>query len=536
MTAAAERAGAGRLYIPEYELLAGRMACEIPPLEPTDAYNIVVEEALSRYLDPKEMHQPTAFSAATIGRWLEAPEPPAAVFLVGAYKLWTGERSTVEKVRHAGMTAAETGLKATALAFDAIGKTPVVGGVPRTIGALLAVGEYGVQGSDNANQDKLFRGAMRWVPEWISYNNNPDMHTGPEERSVAAWLLAQALVRLCDQGEVRPGCEPLAEIVIDRLLDLYVQKIRVGIPDKPNEAPPGYELILLCKRLNAHQDTGVTVKQFVADIEATRDSRAIAAKKALHIKRPTSEPAPEILRQATKQSRQYNQLLRFPVPDLASLIENASAQLETANEENHELLDWLTLLHIVAWERSTYAPKKNAEGEAFAELYRDIQIRHGYDLILHLFNQLQAIENGYASLGLQKYASHVLYDQQFSGASRRDIENALYAASRIWYRQSTEYYTAREYKQKSRSSKYATYVSTNFRMPPFSEAVGMRRQIGEVLISAYLYHLSKLGRTDTDPFAKLQLKDLQAQLPKNRHERVIVMHELPPACVRLFEK
>lgn len=217
MTAAAETVGSG-WGLSEIDLFAGRIDGSVAPLLPTDVHNLAIEEALTRFGPGNEdIKQPTRFSRAEIGRWYAAsPEPSLAVTLIAAHKLQTGERRSLFD-----------GGKGQAELFNA------VSGRIRT--------RYGV-----------------------NYNNNPRDNTGPEERSLSAWLLAESLVQLCDGGRVQPGCEPLAENIVDKLLGLYVQKIRIAMPAGANDTrPAGIELLDLCEQLNGRGDAGTTIQIFV---------------------------------------------------------------------------------------------------------------------------------------------------------------------------------------------------------------------------------------------------------------------------------
>src|SRR5688572_23936708 len=198
MTAYAESVGSDGGLL-ELDLFAGRLAGSIDPL-PTTPSGLVIEEALLRFGPNQDLSVPTSFSNTQIADWLENnPNPPLSVTLIAAHRLETGEpnpRRTVDPIGNLALNAFGFAHKGRSRLYDV-----VAGRIHK---------KYGV-----------------------SYNDNPNSNTGPEERSLAAWLLAESLVELCDdEWRVWEGCEPLADNITARLDNLYKQKIRIAIPTK----------------------------------------------------------------------------------------------------------------------------------------------------------------------------------------------------------------------------------------------------------------------------------------------------------------
>ncbi|HZM64248.1 MAG TPA: hypothetical protein VFB59_03895 [Candidatus Saccharimonadales bacterium] len=489
MTAYGE-AATPRRALSEFDVYAARLTGQAGPIPPNNPTAIAIEEVLARYVPGITETQPqTAFSAGEVSDWFARfNRPPVLIMLLTAHKLMTDEQDPRHK------------------------RNP--------------------QGARD-----MFQTAANWVSRrhGVHYINNVYNQAGPEEKSLAAWLLAESLVDLCDKGQIRQGCDILAGNVVVTLLELYAEKIRIEpSKDYTDTRPAGIELLDLCVQLNHGQDTAEAVGRFTDTSRMMRKGRNQQVDAVLHIKSPTSEPKAEAKRGLFLDAAEHTRLLHSPYDEVAEGILKTSDALKRAmrlGESVVLLLDGLATRWMVAKERHTVAPKNSAEAKRYGALCDMIVLHHLGDMVTYVTEELPSIDKGAASLGVQQLAYHLVYDQPFMGG---EAEDALHHAARRWYRQSPNgQFTTKEPPKDASAGKFR---EIKLDLPPLSRSTGVLRDAGRLLIRTYLYHATALGCREDDSFNRRRFNALKESLPKNRQHRDLVLHSLPLAARLLFDK
>lgn len=541
MTGAGETNAPVEQVLTEYDIIALRLSGAMPPLPLNDSANVIVEEALARFAPSATTDKiVTSFSNADIGQWLSNdPNPPVSVKLVSAHKLLSGEFEPGEKRWHYAAAAGNVLLKAGELLFHApslIAPQPLKT-VLHSVAALAAVGEYGIRTAEAEGQSAHFRAVNRWVrrEHAVVYNNNSEKRTGPEERSLAAWMLADCLEDLCAQGQIRPGCELLAENIATRLCELYDQKIRIALPISANDIrPAGIELLELCQRLKAGWDIPESIAIFNQTTAQMQQKRVADAAKALKVRNPTSMPSSRSIASMLPEARRYNRDIERPADELHDLSIKAAEEFQIARRAQQpgtEHLEDLARYWMAANERRTLAPK-GSEAQRFGRICDFVSRSYAQELITLLFEQSHLIGSGEASLAVQKLAYYYLYEEKqspFTGTNRSEVEDALYEAARRWYNQGDDYHTARGLSMTGKKTKYMQFVETRFTRMPLARSLPVRRQSGRVQIGTYLYQAAALANVD-QRLNRRRLEMAKRLIPSGRSQRRLVIHDLPQAC------
>lgn len=261
--------------------------------------------------------------------------------------------------------------------------------------------------------------------------------------------------------------------------------------------------------------------------------------KALRVKHPTSEPSETSLSRTRRQAIKYNETTFYTGPQLLERAKDYAEQLEKAEkvgDPTEELADDLAEIWMVAHDFVTVIHSDVKIRRDFAATCKFIEVQCGLPLFIRVLDQIPEIATGRASLGIQKLAYHILFVQRpsFEGSNRGELEDALYRAARVWYRQPTDqYFTNREYKQ--RQGKFGTYEVNKYRLR-FSEMTSIKRETGECMIKAYLYQAVAVGCEPGDNLDRARHYALKRSLAKKpKAIQRLILHDLPPACARAFQ-
>ncbi|MGH7158274.1 MAG: hypothetical protein ACREGD_04380 [Candidatus Saccharimonadales bacterium] len=342
----------------------------------------------------------------------------------------------------------------------------------------------------------------------VRYIDNPNVEG--DDRSLAAWMLAWSLERICADGQVLPGCEELAGTLTKQLLDVHQRRIIIGMGQKI-ERPDGIELLDLINLLADREGIGRAVQTFTENTQANQAARASKAEEALHIKHPTSEPTLRSRSALARSAHQYMQDCTRPASELAALA-------DALPEEQTERL--LSIANALRERRDAERPGSK-ERQVFAQFYQNLLINHGLELAEHTIKHAELLATDEASLHVALYLHDMLYGENPIQYGRRELEEALAASAAQWFRQR---YPA----------VYTTVDDDRFQQR-FAEMKGLPKASFTTMIRAYLYDATQIAGSlpkngATRGLRKLRKQGLLEGVPGKRNpQRYVFMRGLPPA-------